>query len=83
MSHIPPARFNYKEAVELWESGWCYGALSEKYGFHEVTIKKYVKKTSPDYEKSRKTQMLNHKHNCPLCVSSQNRNYYKNQKSLF
>ena len=74
-----PAEFNYCEALMLWEQGWCYKALSLKYGYCKDTIKKYVKKETEDYQLSYKKHKQYHK-TCPVCLKGKEKNV--NQLSL-
>lgn len=73
----PPAEFNYYEAYILWEQGWCYKALSMKYGYCKDTIKKYVKKEAKNYKDTLRKHHKNHKNGCPICRDK------NEQKKLF
>lgn len=46
------AKYNKKEALELWEKGTTFAELSKKYGYHINTIKKYARLESPNYTAS-------------------------------
>jgi hypothetical protein len=69
------ADFNTKEAYELWQKGWCYRALGEKYGYSRGTIKKYIHlemeitKQFGGVKKADAVEAhrINHGLHCPLC----------------
>jgi len=68
------AVFNYRESLKLWENGYSYADLSNKYGYCIETVKKYIKIYSKDFKRSLKSHHIN---------SSTKHKFNSEQSSLF